>query len=279
MPAKCTEGMKRDALYKCFPEDIEIRPDLNGRHDKPDIEWLIVDICSHGQMQPVGIWDDAGTPVLAYGFSRWRAISEINKRKLLPNKLEIKCVYVRCNEQGAFIRNISENRQRNPTTPIDDAHNIQRLFDWEMDEKDVAQIYFPIAATEEETKAAVKWVRERVNLIKLTPEAEKAMIAGRLNETAAQAIAKLSSSQQREALKNAGEGKIKAKDIKSSIPKSNRGRKPGEPKPIQIDAELRRRITSVIESANLEEYDENKSDFIEVRAVDLVALKNYLDEK
>jgi hypothetical protein len=269
MPAKCTAGMTRDALYKDYPENIEVRPQLNGRHEKPEIEWLIADILLHGQMEPVGIWDDGGEAVLAYGFSRWRAISEINKRKLLPEKLQIKCVYVRCNEQGAFIRNISENRQRNPTTPIDDAHNIQRLFNWDMKESDIAKIYFPTAATEEELKEAGKWVRERLNLIKLTPEAERAMKDGRLNETAAQAIAKLSSSQQREALKK--DGKLSAKDIRASKPK----KATKEKKPAQIDPELRRRITAVMESRSAGA----SVGCVQVDEETLLALENYINEK
>lgn len=278
MPAKFDVVMTRDAMYKCSPEQIEVRPELNGRQEKPDIEWLIADILKQGQLQPVGIWNDNGSPVLSYGFSRWRALSEINKRKLTPNRLQIKCVFVKCNEQGAFIRNISENRMRNPTSPIDDAHNIQRLFDWEMDEKKVAEIYFPTAATEDELKDAVKWVRERVNLIKLTPEAEKRMRDGGLNETAAQAISKLSAAQQKEFLKN-NPGLIKAKDVKASAPKSNRGRKPGEAKPVPIDTELRRRITLVIDSADWLEYEEEKTAAIQVNAEFLAALKSYIEEK
>jgi ParB-like nuclease domain len=276
MPARCTEGMKRDAVYKCYPEEIEIRPELNGRHDKPDIEWLIADILKRGQKQPVEIWDDAGQAVLSYGFSRWRAISEINKRKLTPEKMQIKCVYCKCNEQQAFINNICENRMRNPTSELDDAHNIQRLFEWGMDEVEVSKIYFPIAVTEDELKEAVKWVRERNNLVKLTPEAQKAMRDGRLNETAAQAIAKLSSAQQREALK-ANDGKIKAKDIKALAPKSTRGRKPAPAKAAAIDVELRRRIMVVINSGNWEDFDETKSEYIDVSASALAALRNYID--
>jgi ParB-like chromosome segregation protein Spo0J len=272
MPARCTAEMKRDALYKCFPEQIEVRSELNGRHEKPEIEWLIQDILAHGQMQPVGIWDDAGAPVLAYGFSRWRAVSEINKRKLTPQKLEIKCVYIQCNEQGAFVRNISENRMRNPTTPIDDAHNIQRLFNWEMDEKDVAQIYFPTAKTKSEIEEGVKWVRGRLDFIKLTPEAEKAMKEGRLNETAAQAITKLSSTQQKEILKKGG--KLTAKDVKASIPKKSRAAKP-----IPMDPELRRRITAVTESADWDSFDEKKTEKICISATALAALKDFIEEE
>ena len=276
MPAACTTGMKRDALYKCYPEEIQIRPELNGRHEKPDVEWLIVDILANGQMQPVGIWDDAGEPVLAYGFSRWRAISEINKRGLTPEKMYIKCTYIRCNEQGAFVRNISENRMRNSVSAIDDAHNITRLFNWAMGEKDVAKIYFPTAATEDELKKAVKWVQERAALIKLTPEAEQAMRDGRLNETAAQAIGKLSSMQQRAVL-SSKDGKVKTKDIKAVTPKSNRGRKPSEKSAPVADIELRRRITAVMETANWDEFDESKTVWIEVMAEQLAALKNYME--
>jgi hypothetical protein len=265
MPASFNVEMKRDAIYKCMPENIEVRPELNGRQDKPDIEWLISDILKHGQLQPVGIWSDAGTPVLSYGFSRWRAISEINKRGLTPQPFEIKCTFLKTNEQGAFVRNISENRMRNETTPIDDAHNIQRLFTWMMTPEQVANVYFPMAATVEEVKKAVKWVNDRVELIKLTPEAEQAVISGRLNETAAQAISKLSAAQQRKAL--AKEGKITAKEIK-----------PAKPKKLKIDAELRRRITAALETADFENYDEATSLWIEVHAEPLIALRNYIEE-
>ena len=272
MPAKFDVTMTRDAMYKCLPEDIEVRPDLNGRHDKPDIEWLIADILKVGQLQPVIIWNDGGAAVLSAGFSRWRAVSEINRRKLYAKEpWKIKCVFANTNHQGAFLRNISENRMRNPTTPIDDAHNIQRLLEVEqMDEKQIAQIYFPIAATEDELKEAVKWVRGRVELIKLSPEAERAVIDGRLNETAAAAIAKLSSAQQREALKR--EGKLSAKDIKTLTPKKAR-----PVKPTPIEPELKRRITAVIESAEWEDFNEELfHGMILVNAEVLAALKHYV---
>lgn len=280
MPASFKGDVKRKEFYSCFPEEIQVRADLNGRHEKPDVEWLIADILKHGQLEPVLVWSDAGVPVLSAGFSRWRSISEINKRKLTPKKMEIYFTYIKCNEQGGFIRNISENRMRNPTSPIDDAHNIQRLFEWTMGEEEVAKIYFPVAATEQELKDSIKWIRERVNLIKLTPEAERAMKDGRLSETAAQAIAKLSSSQQKEALKK--QGNLTAKDIKANAPKSNRGRKPNLAKMLMapiIDAELRRRITAVVESADWEDYDESVSTFIEVDADLLAKLKNYVQEQ
>ena len=264
----------RTSEYRFLPENIEVRAELNGRLHKPNIEDLIADIVRYGQHTCCLFWSDAGTPVLAAGFSRWRAVSEINKRKLTPKPLELRCTYIKCNEQGAFLRNISENRMRTPASPIDDAHNISKLIEnWQMDEKEVAKIYFPTAETEEELKEALKFVRSRLELVKLTPEAERAMRNGRLDETAAQAIAKLTSAQQREALVSK-EGKLSAKDIKAAAPKSTRAKK--TPK---IDPELRRRITAVIETADFDNYYEKKPVWIEVNAYNLVALKNYINEK
>lgn len=272
MPAKFDFEMKRDAMYKCLPEKITILPEMNGRHDKPDIEWLIADMLNNGgQLQPVIIRNDGGRAVLVAGFSRWRAVSEINSRKLYAKEpWEIKCTFANCNERGAFLRNISENRMRNPTTPVDDAHNIQRLIEVEqMDEKEIAKVYFPIAATEDELKDALKWVRGRIELIKLCSEAERAVVAGRIDETAAAALSKLTSAQQREALKK--DGKITKKHIQGVKPP-----KPAKPaKPAKIDPELKRRLTAVIESANWDEMDETTS-HIYVNLEALAALKNYV---
>lgn len=273
MPAKCLEGATRDATYKLLPELIEVREELNGRHDKPDIEWLIADILQHGQIQNVGIWDDGGEPVLAYGFSRWRAISEINKRKLYAKEpLQLKCTFIKTNEKGAFIRNISENRQRNPTTATDDAHNISRLIEaHQLSLEEVAKVYFPTAKTEGEIKDAVKWVSSRLELVKLTPEAQKALNDGVIDETAAQAIAKLKTAQQRELLKKGG--KVTAKDANAV---RTAGKPAKTPKPKPIEQELKRRITAVLESADFSKFDENASKFIKVDAESLVALKNYV---
>jgi hypothetical protein len=264
----------RNTEYRFLPENIVIRPELNGRHEKPDIEWLIADILRNGQIQPVSIWSDGGECVLAAGFSRWRAISEINKRKLTPKPLELRCTVIKCNEQGAFVRNISENRMRNPVSAIDDAHNMQRLIEaYQMDETEIAKIYFPTAATEDELKEALKWVRNRIELIKLTPEAERAVRDGRLNETAASAIAKLNSAQQREALKKHPEGKITKKDVKQASP--------AKPKkaaaPFKRDPELMRRVTALLEDIE-GVLEGSKDQYIEVDRVLLLNLSNYVKE-
>jgi ParB-like chromosome segregation protein Spo0J len=207
----------RTSEYRLFPEDIKIRPELNGRHELPDIEPLIASIIEVGQLQPVTIRSDGDKPVLVSGFSRWRAISEINKRKLAPVKMQLRCAYTRCNEVDSVIANISENHFRNSTTMLDDAHNIQRLMTrYALTEEQVAKIYFPTATAPDDEKEAMKFVRKRLKLVTLIPEAEKAVRSGKLKEPAAMAIAKLDEEHQREVMKKSKGGNVKASDIRDA---------------------------------------------------------------
>lgn len=263
---------KRTSEYRFYPEDITIKADLNGRYDKPEIEWLITDILAHGQHTPVAIRNDGGVAVLVAGFSRWRAISEINRRGLCPVRMQIRCTYVQCSEAEAFLINISENRFRNPVTPLDDAHNIKRLLNiYAMTEEQVAGVYFPTAKTEGELKSALKFVRERISLISLTPEAAEAVKSGRVKENAATAIAKLSSEQQREVLAK-HEGTIERKDLKPAAT-------PKAPKPAVAgqDRELMRRCTAVLEDvAGL--LPDTEFDYLEVKRDLLLSLHEYVQE-
>ena len=208
----------RSSEYRLLPEDITIRPELNGRCDTPDIEWLIADILKIGQTTPVTIRNDGGKPVLVAGYSRWRACTEINLRGLAPVKMQLRCTYVQCTEAEAFKINLSENRFRNSTTELDDACNLHTLTArYAMTEEQAAKVYFPTAMEPDAIATAVKWVKKRLKLYDLVPEAQEAVKDGRIKGGAALAIAKLSEAQQREVVKH--DGPITAKDVPSSKPK------------------------------------------------------------
>src|ERR1700736_5073026 len=98
MAVNFTAPHSRTSEYRFLPEDITIKPDLNGRFETPEIEWLITDMLAHGQHTPVVIRNDGGASVLVSGFSRWRAVREINDRKLTPVPLQLRCTYVQCTE-------------------------------------------------------------------------------------------------------------------------------------------------------------------------------------
>lgn len=191
-------SFKRTSEYSCDPAALKINPKLNGRHDLPDIEWLIQDIAANGQLEPVIIRSDGGDAVLCAGFSRWRAIVEINKRDMPCGKLKIKCSYFKGNEQDGFEVAIRENRFRNATSPLDDAYNIAQLQRWGRSDDDIATLY----------RESVTWIKSRLKLVELAPEAQTALREGKLKAPAAVKLAKLSAEKQREVVKAAGEGKV-----------------------------------------------------------------------
>jgi ParB-like chromosome segregation protein Spo0J len=205
--AKCNSTQE----WRFLPEDIVIPEALNGRHVLPEIEWLIKDILANGQHTPVVIRKDGGKPVLCAGFSRYRAVSQINKqRKAGEPPLQLRCTYSQSDEREGFLLAISENHQRNSLTDLDYAYNIKLLMKkYAMTEEQVALVYFPGAA-DKKLNEAIKFVRQRAALINLSKAAEAAMIEGRLKGSAARAIAKLSADQQKEAIEKAPTGKITA---------------------------------------------------------------------
>ena len=246
--------------HNYFPEEITVNEEMNGRHELPDIEWLIESILTHGQMQPIVIRKEAGNPVLTAGFSRWRAVAAINERGLgKGGRIPLRCSYTAMNEEQAFIANIEENRVRNQTTPIDDAYNIQRLINvYRKSETDVAEIYHE----------STGWIKGRLDMIELTPEMQTAVAEGRVKESAVKAIGKLSKSLQKKAAKI--EGKITTKAVKELAGT------PAKPIKYKNDPEIMRRLTLLFESADFENYDENIHTLIEVNAEILVGLKNYV---
>jgi ParB family transcriptional regulator, chromosome partitioning protein len=199
---------RSEGLWMALPEDLQVDPEMNGRHELPDIEWLIQDLLlPHGQIQPVSIRKTAGKPVLTAGFSRYRAVAEINKRKLTPEPLRLHCRYTQLDDRQAFIANISENRVRNPTTMMDDAYNLQRLVNvYQMSEKAAAEVY----------RATVPWVRERRAMLELAPEAVQAVKDGRVKPSAAKAIGKLSRELQKKITSKPG--KITTADVAKEAP-------------------------------------------------------------
>lgn len=251
---------------QAFPEEILLDPELNGRKDLPDIEGLAADIEKNGQDQPVVCRkDDHGNPVLVFGHRRYRAIVLINERNP-SGRRKINFIYKRMNETEAFTAAIRENRFRKEVSDPDHAHNmeiLQRRFN--MTEEDIARIYFPEAANEKELKAALRWVKDRLALVELSPEAEQAVRAGRVKGiSAAKGLAKLSRDQQKKRLEK--QGNITAADV-------SKRKKPAKKK---IEPKLMELLAAVLDSADFEKYDERKTKQICVEAEALVTLKNYV---
>lgn len=261
-----TEISRGSTTYQAFPEEIKIDPELNGRHEDSTVESLAADIEQNGQHEPVICRkNDQGEPVLTCGHRRYRAICLLNERNpKSPRKINF--LYRRMSDSEAFITAIGENRFRKDVSPIDDAANIEILRrKFNMSDLDIARIYFPESMSEDETKIALRFVKDRASLVELAPEAAQAVRDGRIKVTAAVALSRLSRDQQKKKVSNSATVKVKdLKPAKSKAPKSS-------------DAELMRRITSLLEDVEGILEDET-AQYIEVERVLLLNLSNYVKE-
>jgi hypothetical protein len=218
MAVEWTVEHSRSSEYLFLPEDITIKPELNGRHELPNIDWLVKDILAQGQLQPVLIRNDGGKPVLCVGHSRWRAVLKINKDKLAPVALKLRCVYFKGNEQAGFRASISENRIRNSTTALDEAYCISKLHMWGYANDAIAAIYFPDVnpLDTEAMKPCIRWVKARAKLVSLDPAVQAKVSSGQMKPTAAAHLAKLTAEQQREAVTDGAEKVKKTKSLRPS---------------------------------------------------------------
>jgi ParB-like chromosome segregation protein Spo0J len=228
---------ERGSLYKFFPEDIIVELGENGRHEEPDIEWLIADIHARGQETAVTVRSDGGKPVLVFGYQRLRAVFEVNKRWPDEPKRKVICIFKDLGKEEAFRANIAENRMRNETTPVDDAHNIKRLMNvYGYSDERIIDAYFPDLIMlprggGKRYEDAKRWVRERMAIIGLTPTAEKAVREGKVKLHTAIALNKLPAEKQDEIVAAPGpiKGRVVAKAVQESAAKPKTRKKKESP--------------------------------------------------
>lgn len=206
MPAFEKEYQRGGTEWSLLPEEIFADPQLNGRFELPNIDWIVESVLRVGQLQPVLIRKTGGKPVLVAGFSRWRAVSKINAEHLAPKPLRLRCSYTQQTEKEAFLNNIEENRVRNATTPIDDAHNILRLMNvYQMTIEEVKDAY---------RAESTAWVKNRLVLIEAIPAVEKQIRKGAIKGPAARAVAKVSKEHQQNLAALAEKtGKVTLEDV------------------------------------------------------------------
>lgn len=205
---------KRTTEYRFATTEIELRPEMCGRHVKTDLESLIASIAQDGQQVPVIIRRDGSKPVLVDGYRRYEAICEINRRKLTPLPVQVRACYSQADDVEAMWIAIKANRERADTLPMDDAANIKMLKKLGQTDEQIAEGYFPgCLEDKDKRRKALAWIAKRESLLGLTKEAQAALTGGEMKLTAAEHLSKLQAEQQREAMKKAKGGRVTTRDI------------------------------------------------------------------
>ena len=209
--------------YLGLPENIILKPDLNGRSEETDVAELAEDILHRGQLiSGICMKNSDGWPVLIAGHRRLRAIVELNKS--VPNPEEktlFKFNYAQIKtEEEALDLTVAENRNRTSPNALDDCYNIQIYATrYNRSLEDIARKYFPGATTATKLAAAVQWVKDRQKLMELSPEAQEKLRKGEFSTSAAQQLAKLQPVEQNKVLtETAAKGKkLKVQTAKDAV--------------------------------------------------------------
>ena len=208
------ETGSRFNAYSFDTDDIVIKPSLNGRHDLPSeefFEWLVRDISEKGQLEPGVVRKDGTQVVLSAGFTRLRAVKEINRRGLLPKPIKFLAVYRQGNERDGYLDGLSENLVRCQLTEMDKAHAIVKCRQaWQMTYEEIAPRLFPGAENGNLNKLVAK-LKRMEKLASLSPEAERALKEGTLKPTAASHFAGLEADRQRALLER---GNVTTSDVR-----------------------------------------------------------------
>jgi ParB-like chromosome segregation protein Spo0J len=133
---------RRSDYHFCNPLSIVYDDSKNGRAfpiDDDSIVAMAESMLVQGQLQPIKCRKTPDGQVEAVlGFTRLKAARLIRQGYTIPGEggsvverinpeFKIQFTLTSCNEQEALLQNIEENRARNATSPIDDAHNHRRL--------------------------------------------------------------------------------------------------------------------------------------------------------
>ena len=197
MSMKINAGeVSKAEMFLVDPEEIDVDDSLNGRwepHSDDEVDELAARIAEEGQLQPVTCRRVADNRLqLVFGFRRLAAIRKLNKGKKEENRIKVKVLIADCNDEEGFLQNISENKNRKSTSPIDDAHNQRKLRDqhgWS--DTKIAEFYHcsPSLVTlhkkllllPEDVKAKVHRrelaLNAAVQLVDLTPEEQKTVLS------------------------------------------------------------------------------------------------------
>ena len=187
----------RGDVFFIDPQEIIVDEKLNGRwepHDEAAIKSLAKSFEEEGQLQPVQVRRVADNRVqLVMGYRRHAAVVEFNR--LHPDKpMKLKAIVVTINNEEAFRRNIVENRERQETTPIDDAFNQRRLRDdYGWTDTKIAEFY----------GLTPPYVGILKKLLTLPTATQKLVHSRQLSVKAAAALTELTPEQQQQAIEPA----------------------------------------------------------------------------
>jgi len=216
----------RSDVFGINPYELTVNEANRGRHTPPTNDQIVqraVSMSDLGQIQPVEARRNPDKSLtLTLGYTRNAAARLIregfahNGKTYHNPNFVLQTRVVNCTDDEALKRNIAENTQRNNTSPIDDAHNQNKLSDLGMADQDIADFYgYDLANGNGSNR-----VKQYRKLLTLAPKLQNLVHNGLLGVQPALELLDLPESERDSAVENATRettGKVNGAMIKSVV--------------------------------------------------------------
>lgn len=238
------EDVKRSDLLRIWPEELIVDQEARGRHFKPTLERIMeigTSIAANGQEQPCAatVTHDKRLKLYA-GVTRYEGVMWWNQTHP-EDRRRLEVVVKDRTPKEAFLSAIRENRERNLTTVIDDAHNVRRLSELHgMNDEDIRAYYGTPAMGDKPAKPmSESWLEGMRPLVRM-PEEEQAKIhSGQLSKSVGLLLAEMPPENRDQLLKDAaveGNGKVTVASVLKVARKQGKLTKKLELKPSEEKA-------------------------------------------
>jgi ParB-like chromosome segregation protein Spo0J len=215
----------RSDVFGVNPYELHVNEANRGRHTPPTNDQIVqraVSMSDLGQIQPVEARRNPDKSLtLTLGYTRNAAARLIRegfthngKTYQNPNFM-LQTRIVNCTDDEALRRNIAENTQRNNTSPIDDAHNQNKLADLGMADQEISDFYGYDPANGNGSNR----VKQYRKLLTLSPKLQNLIHNGLLGVQPALELLDLPEADRDSAVENATRdtGKVNGAVIKSTV--------------------------------------------------------------
>lgn len=225
------EDVKRGDTQRPFPEDVIFNWEENGRAFEADparVNWMAGSLEEHGQLQPVvySITHDKKLKLEA-GFYRLLGMLQVNKARPADKRMRLEGTVKDGNAEELFLKNLAENRDRNRTTVVDDAHNVRRLSEqYGKTDEEICLIYAEEIdpATKQRKPMSAGWLENMRKILRLPKDKQQAIQRKELSASIGYMLADMDPAQHDAVLEDAkteGNGKVTT----TSVLKAARKRK------------------------------------------------------
>lgn len=215
--------VRRGETKRPYPEDVIFDWRENGRAFDPDparVDWVANSLEAEGQLQPVvfSVTHDRKLKLEA-GFYRLLGMLKLNSTRPPEKRMRLEGTVKDGNPEEMFLKNLAENRVRNKTTVVDDAHNARRLSEqFGKTDEEICAIYGTPGKP-----MSPAWLEDKRKILSLSKAEQQRIHSGELSASIGYMLADMDPAKRNEVLEDAAAdgGKVTTTSVLKSARRKN----------------------------------------------------------